>query len=154
MEDESDGSTIPEVLCLLSRHPWFSLFESVMEPLAEARLNGGYNAAGRLLDSLFKHATQTFPMPGERFRVSRRKADDLFLTRPNDESLPLADADCCELFKCLGVSGVMAIFKAMMVEGHCVFVSKDFHKLGVCAQAAAITARTRSQVSPWSDWSP
>ena len=137
VEDESDGSTIPEVLCLLSRHPWFSLFESVMEPLAEARLNGGYNAAGRLLDSLFKHATQTFPMPGERFRVSRRKADDLFLTRPNDESLPLADADCCELFKCLGVSGVMAIFKAMMVEGHCVFVSKDFHKLGVCAQAAA-----------------
>ena len=135
--EDGDGGTTTEVLCLLSRRPWFSLFERVMIPLAEARLTGGYNAAGRLLDSLFKHAKQTFPMPGERFCVSRRKADDLFLTRPNDESFPLADADCCDLFKCLGVPGVMAIFKAMMVEGHCVFVSSDFHKLGVCAQAAA-----------------
>ena len=135
--EDGAGGTTTEVLCLLTRRPWFSLFESVMIPLAEARLTGGYNAAARLLDSLFKHAKQTFPMPGERFCVRRRKAEDLFLTRPNDESFPLADADCCDLFKCLGVPGVMAIFKAMMVEGHCVFVSSDFHKLGVCAQAAA-----------------
>ena len=134
---ETDSRQPMEVLCLLSRYPWFSLFESVMGPLAEARVSGGYPAAERLLDALFKYARQAFPMPGERFRVPRRRAEDLFLTRPNDEDFPLADAQCCELFRCLGVQGVLAIFQCMMVEGHCVFVSHDFQRLGVCAQAAA-----------------
>ena len=128
-----------EVLCLLSRHPWFTLFESVMWPLAEARTASGYSGADRLLDALFDYASAKFPMPGERFKVEVPGGGGatLFLTRPSGEQSPLDDVDCADLFRCIGVAGVLAMFKAMLVEGHCVFVSADFHRLGLCVQAAA-----------------
>eukprot|EP01050_Picozoa_sp_SAG11_P002458 SAG11_NODE_125_length_15744_cov_50.316075_1_plen_2970_part_10 len=126
-----------EVICLLSRHPWFELFETVMGPVGDAYSEGGFEGAVKVLDVLFDYASNAFPMPGERFKVAIDGYDSLYLTRPDDEAVPLVDADCSELFMCIGVDGVLTVFKSMLSEGHCVFVSNDFRRLGICAQAAA-----------------
>ena len=136
-EGEEEPTT--EVLCLLSRYPWFSMFEAVMLPVAEARVKGGYAAVEQLLDAIFDYAAESFPMPGERFKIERpeQEGESLFLTRPNDELSPLIDVDYCDLFRSMGVEGVAAILRSLLAEGHCVFVSADFRRLGMVVQAAA-----------------
>ena len=132
-----EGTDKIDVLCLLSRHPWFEMFETVLGSIGDKFIEHGYAGVERTLDDLFNYSSGAFPMPGERFKVTFRGGECLYLTRPDDESVPLVDTDCSEMFLALGVAGVLAVFKSMLAEGHCVFVSNDFRKLGTCAQAAA-----------------
>jgi hypothetical protein len=60
-----------EVLCLLSRQPWFSLCEGVMGLVTHAHTAGDYAAAEQLLGTIFAHTVQNFPMPGERFTIDQ-----------------------------------------------------------------------------------
>jgi hypothetical protein len=75
-------------------------------------------------------------MPGETFSIELEGEDQIHLTRRNDELAPLVDVDYHPLFEKIGVAGVLAVFKAILAEGHVILVSSDIELLARCAQAA------------------
>ena len=136
------------VICVLSRHPWFQLFRCVLAALvsaaAEEQPQDGVPAAVvSILDALW-HATKVaFPMPGERFTVAFDLAlaidegrEPLHLTRARDDEAPLRDAEFTVLFKHIGVSGVLAIYAALLAERHVIFVSSSYSRLCSCIHAS------------------
>ena len=136
------------VICVLSRHPWFQLFQCVLAALVSAAAeeqpqDGVPPAVVSILDALW-HATKVaFPMPGERFTVAFDLAlaidagrEPLHLTRARDDEAPLRDAEFTALFKHMGVSGVLAIYAALLAERHVLFVSSSYSRLCSCIHAS------------------
>jgi|EP01049_Picozoa_sp_SAG25_P001170 hypothetical protein len=154
-------------LCVMTRYPWFSLFTPLLEAL-EMRAGRGVDALESILDSACTSCRDHFPTPGESFRVtleaggsgeggqhaaaagegggvgSARGVGDggaaaLTLTRPKDDSTPLADAtpDFYMLFKALSVPAIMAVFRALLSECRILFISEDLVRLSSCMYSIA-----------------
>lgn len=136
-----------QCLCVFTRHTWFGLFRDLMATLAPAAAGASRDAAVddpksmplsviAVLEALLGSVDAAFPMPGERFTVEIPEQEPLHLTRANDESAPLIDVNFSALFDAVSVAGVLAIYRALMFEGHVVFVSSDMSKLSACSLAA------------------
>ena len=131
-------------LCVFTRHTWFGLFRDLMATLAPAASGepavedpkSMLPSVVTVLEALLGSVDAAFPMPGERFTVELPEQEPLHLTRANDESAPLVDVDFSALFDAVSVAGVLAIYRALMFEGHVVFVSSDMSKLSACSLAA------------------
>ena len=130
------------VLCVLSRHPWFGLWRSLLPTLvnavgAEVPADGVPAAVVSILDALWHTTASAFPMPGERFTVAfDDDIEPLHLTRANDEDAPLVDADFTALFERIGVAGVLAVYTALLAERHVLFVSASHSRLCECIHAS------------------
>jgi hypothetical protein len=144
--DEEVGGA--RVLCVLSRHPWFQLFQCVLDALVSAAASeqpqdGVPAVVVSILDALWHVTKSAFPMPGERFTVPFDLAlavdkgrEPLHLTRARDDEALLRDAEFAPLFKCMGVSGVLAIYSALLAERHVLFVSSSYVRLCSCIHAS------------------
>lgn len=126
-------------LVIMTRYPWFSVFTPLLEAL-EVYSGRGQDVMEGILDSAVEACRDSFPRPGQPFRAILERAMDatpektLTLTRPKDDSTPLADAepDFYMLFKALSVPAVMAVFRALLSECRIIMISEDLVRLSTC----------------------
>ncbi len=87
--------------------------------------------------SLLESTCHQMPRPGAKFSISLDNDDTLELRRPPDGFAPHScDMNHDALFSALSVSGVIAIFAAMMLEMRLIFVSSQLPRLSACIHAA------------------
>eukprot|EP01047_Picozoa_sp_COSAG01_P052979 COSAG01_NODE_5631_length_4130_cov_193.096750_5_plen_226_part_00 len=146
-----EGPRYPEVLCVVSRFPWFSLFAKVLATLADKtpRQAMGFLRAVRGL---------RIPDPGQRVSVemppagadgpsaatsaggvgssAQMPADMVHLVRPDDLDSPFSDVNFVPLFARLSVNHVVTLFGALLSERRVLLVSGKLSRLSACAHAA------------------
>jgi hypothetical protein len=144
-----------EVICILTRYLWFSIFNRLLATLTKQRSAslGEVDSLARLtavMDAVSAAALRRFPPPGaelsvlippkvalgtggEGASVATGGGPALCLTRPDDE---LDDIDHRELFRALGVPGVLAIFRALLSEQRVIMVSGEISRLSACMHSA------------------
>ena len=87
--------------------------------------------------SLLESTCHQMPRLGATFSISLGNGDILELKRPSDGLAPHScDMNHDALFSALSVSGVIAIFAAMMLEMRLIFVSSQLPRLSACVHAA------------------
>jgi hypothetical protein len=128
-----------QTLIIMTRYPWFSVFTPLLEAL-EVYSGRGQDVMERILDSAVESCRDSFPRPGQPFRAILERATGetpekgLALSRPKDDSTPLADADpdFYMLFQALSVPAVMAVFRALLSECRIIMISEDLVRLSTC----------------------
>ena len=128
-----------QTLIIMTRYPWFSVFTPLLEAL-EVYSGRGPEVMERILDSAVEACRDSFPRPSQQFRAILERATDdtpgetLSLTRPKDDSTPLADAEpnFYMLFKSLSVPAVMVVFRALLSECRIIMISEDLVRLSTC----------------------
>ena len=87
--------------------------------------------------SLLESTSRDMPRPGAKFSISLGNGDSFQLQRPSDGFAPHSEAmNHDALFSALSVSGVIAIFAAMLLEMRLIFVSSQLPRLAACIHAA------------------
>ena len=87
--------------------------------------------------ALLESTWRSTPAPGAEFSITLKQGQFFKLQRPSDGIAPhTEDMNHDALFSAISVSGVMAMFAAMMLEQRLIFVSSQLPKLSACVHAA------------------
>jgi Ca2+-binding EF-hand superfamily protein len=134
-----------DVLCILSRYPWFTVFGSILEKLdaqwAHSVKHGfkkiGIELLESILGSIFDATCASFPASGEAIRVvmpagTVEAGRALQLYRPDDMRDPHVDIGHSQLFSLLSLPGIMAVFRALMSEQRVIVRSDNVERLSAC----------------------
>lgn len=141
----ADGTDTVEVLCLLSRYLWPTVFNQILDAMVAQRertVASTDSLAGLLsiADAAYDAADLNFPRPGKSLTFTLPEAvggldedgtfhgvdGSMVFERPDDERDPMADVDYREVFQVLGVPGVMAVFQALLSEQRIGAISAPF----------------------------
>ena len=139
------GPRHPQVLCLLSIHPWFSLFSNVLQalepyafPLADSPTLSANSPIAAVLKALCAAGT---PAPGAALPPPRVAGGPGLppLRAPVDRGTGLANADVyfAPLLWRVPVPTALNLFAAMLAERRIIITAKDLSALSAAVHAAA-----------------
>lgn len=146
---ETDSQSV-QVLCILSRYPWFTVFGSILQKIElqwehnieHSIENDGNKLVEGILRSIFDSAQASFPAPGKIMRIASWPAGAvesgsvLELCRPDDARDPVIDVSHSQLFSLLSVPCIMAVFSALLSEQRVIMVSDNVERLSACMHSA------------------
>lgn len=140
-----------EVLCLLSRYLWPSVFNQILGAMVAQRQQtledaDSLSKLSEIVNAAYDAAAANFPRPGESLTFKLPDAvggiggdgafhgvdGSMVFERPDDERDPMVDIDYREAFQVLGVPGVMAVFQALLSEQRIVVIADDAGLLSNC----------------------
>ena len=139
------GPRYPEVLCVVSRFPWFSLFAKILATLADC-------PPRQCMQFLREVCSRGIPKPGERISVpmpSLAPADAaaagagggagelVHLVRPDDNDSPFSDVNFVPLFCRLSLENILTLFGALLCERRILLLSSKLSRISAAAHAAA-----------------
>ena len=139
------GPRHPQVLCLLSSHPWFSLFSNVLQalepyafPLADSSTLSVNSPMAAVLKALCAAGT---PAPGAALPPPRVAGGPGLppLRAPVDRGTGLANSDVyfAPLLWRVPVATALNLFAAMLAERRIIITAKDLSALSAAVHAAA-----------------
>jgi hypothetical protein len=146
---DSSHILVPQAFVLLSQWPFWRTLEKCLNALAdildeEAKSS---SSAGPLqhstahcntpLSRWIAHLVREIPLPPQgrtsvRFTLGNRSIE---FSRPPLNQLPLLDIDLTQLFRLLSVNNVLTLLSAALSEQRILFVSTDYHVLGLAAES-------------------
>lgn len=140
------GPRYPEVLCIVSRFPWFSLFAKILATLADC-------PPRQCMQFLREVCSRGIPKPGERISVPipslvaaepagaatmAFSSDELIhLVRPDDNDSPFSDVNFVPLFGRLSLENILTLFGALLCERRILLLSSKLSRISAAAHAAA-----------------
>lgn len=138
------GPRYPEVLCIVSRFPWFSLFAKVLSTLADRTPRQAMRFLRAVRD-------QPVPLAGQRISVPALSADGgegaaagpgamvemVHLVRPDDHDTPFSDVNFVPLFARMSTPNIVLLFGALLSERRVLLTSSKLSRLSACCHAAA-----------------
>ena len=159
------GPRYPEVLCIVSRFPWFSLFAKILASLADC-------PPRQCMEFLREVCRHGIPKAGERISIpmpslsapglspARALApgpprfagsgggggagggaagsdEVIHLVRPDDNDSPFSDVNFVPMFGRLSLENILTLFGAMLCERRILLISAKLSRISAAAHAAA-----------------
>lgn len=138
------GPRYPEVLCIVSRFPWFSLFAKILATLADC-------PPRQCMQFLREVCNRGIPRPGERISVpmpplaapagaaaTAASSEELVhLVRPDDNDSPFSDVNFVPLFGRLSLENILTLFGALLCERRILLLSSKLSRISAASHAAA-----------------
>ena len=136
---DSAGILVPQAFVLLSHWPFWRTLEKCLYALAaivDEEVKSS-SPTGPPLARWIAHLVREIPLPPQgrtsvRFKLGRRHLE---LSRPPLNQLPLLDIDLIAFFRLLSINNVLALLSAALSEQRILFVSTDYHALGLAAES-------------------